>query len=333
MRSSFFRGRVRALTAVAASAASTLALAAPASVAYPGQNGRVAYNNGGDIWVTNPERTLQTKIKDGGMSSASPTFSKNGRVLAFAAEGSLARSQIFVVTLPKTGLLGKKLKAKQPTKNAIAKKLLAARNPALSPNGKTLAFVCERNSGNFDICTIGVDGKHLKYLTNCNCASPGRNSRPDWSSQGNRIVFGDATKIYTINSNGSNRKLILDPAQSGGMFGSYWYPSWSPDGTKLLFSGDGSDNSDILVANADGSGRQVVFRPYDDGQGDLVFPSYAIWAPDGTRYLEFIEGFHTANQLVTGPYANGVFGGPDQKLTSVGSAEFNPQPAWAPVAH
>jgi len=50
-----------------------------------------------------------------------------------------------------------------------------------------------------------------------------------------------------MNADGSNQTRLTDDA------GTDWYPSWSPDGTKIAFTSDRDGNDDIYVMYADGS--------------------------------------------------------------------------------
>ena len=54
------------------------------------------------------------------------------------------------------------------------------------------------------------------------------------------------------------------------------WPSWSPDGGRITFSSIRDFNSEIYVANADGSGQT---RLTDDPARDRA----PTWSPDGVR--------------------------------------------------
>src|SRR5262245_3496306 len=57
--------------------------------------------------------------------------------------------------------------------------------PAWSRDGRTIAFDCEVEIGNFDICTINVDGTSFRRLT----SHPGWDSGADYSPDRSSIVF------------------------------------------------------------------------------------------------------------------------------------------------
>src|SRR5439155_24095 len=62
--------------------------------------------------------------------------------------------------------------------------------PAWSPDGTRLAFTCEVDSGNSDICVINANGTGFTRLT----SDPGQDAGPAWKPDGSRIAF--ATTRY-----------------------------------------------------------------------------------------------------------------------------------------
>ena len=86
-------------------------------------------------------------------------------------------------------------------------------------------------------------------------------------------VLSNQAEIYVINPDGTGRLQLTDnDYEERG-------PSWSPDGTRILFSGrigGGSADFEICVMNADGTGVQQLT---DNTVPDLT----ASWSPDGTQ--------------------------------------------------
>jgi TolB protein len=74
--------------------------------------------------------------------------------------------------------------------------------------------------------------------------------------------------LYTMNADGSDRVRLTN---SEGLEQS---PSWSPDGSKIAFSGGA--NADIYVMNADGTEQTRL-------TSDLEYESLPSWSPDGTQ--------------------------------------------------
>jgi TolB protein len=111
----------------------------------------------------------------------------------------------------------------------------------LSPNGKTLAFVSTR-AGPANIWMLDLPSRKLKDLT----PDSSGDFRPAWSPDGEWITFSSdrdtkplknnfsvvhATEIYVMRRDGSNIRRIT--TSDGATVGS---PSWSPDGSRIVFS-------------------------------------------------------------------------------------------------
>jgi Tol biopolymer transport system component len=84
-------------------------------------------------------------------------------------------------------------------------------------------------------------------------------------------------EVYVVNADGSDLANLTGDAMAG------WYPSWSPDGTRLAFVRGPYPDAALAVMNADGSGQARLA----DTPGDEFRPA---WSPDGTR-IAFFDGY------------------------------------------
>ena len=95
-------------------------------------------------------------------------------------------------------------------------------NAKFSPDGKTIAFSAQYDSGTTNVYTIPTEGGEPKRLT----WEPGTSTVQDWTPDGKSILFrsprgvakGFGLKLYTVAANGGLVKTVPVPE---GQFGSY----------------------------------------------------------------------------------------------------------------
>lgn len=166
--------------------------------------------------------------------------------------------------------------------------------PGFSPDSKTIiCYHTDRSMKKAVITLMTLEGKKIFEFKNL----PAEYCRePSFSPDGNRIIFvghaGDEINLYTMNSDGSNCKVLIKSNRQRNLV----YPSYSPDDKSIIFN----QGDEIFIMDSDGSnvrllmkgrrgrfspdGKSVIFHTGDEG--------LCIITADGTdkRYIPNTEG-------------------------------------------
>jgi Tol biopolymer transport system component len=160
-------------------------------------------------------------------------------------------------------------------------------------------------------------------------------------------------KIYVMNADGTDTRRLTSRIEIDGE------PSWSPDGSKIAFTGWVGKYPQIFVMNADGSertqltfergwhgepawspdGRQLVYTGFNDSveiytmyadgsrrtrlTSTLANEDHPTWSPDG-RKIAFVSNRDGDNEI----YIMNIDGTDIQKLTDNQAEDY--YPAWSP---
>lgn len=182
---------------------------------------------------------------------------------------------------------------------------LRVRDPAVSPNGQTIAFI-RNEDGTTNIGLMNIDGTGVRYLTNNNDGTI--YYTPRWSPDGSKLLFsvfrGEDRDIGTLDvdspvfSRQAGRKTdsdtlaFADTTRFNPLIHSSADerdPAWLPDGSGIVFSSDrdGIFNLYELTLNT----GEVRRRTEVMGGAFMVTVS-----PDGARIA--YSGYHAANYSI-----------------------------------
>lgn len=160
-----------------------------------------------------------------------------------------------------------------------------------SPDGKTLAFVGQRN-GDFDIYTISADapaGVPVPQETQLTTAK-GLDDGPEYSPDGKYIYFNSERtghmQIWRMKPDGSDQEQVFSDDRNN------WFPHISPDGKWMVFLTYAPDvtghppNKDVMLRLMSLDDKKItVLAELFGGQGTINVPS---WSPDSMR-LAFVS--------------------------------------------
>lgn len=195
--------------------------------------------------------------------------------------------------------------------------------PALSPDGRTLAFASDRNNY-WDLYLLDLPTGQVRQLT----ATREYESAPSWSPDGQWLVYeayaGQNLDLFIINTEDLSQppiRLTEHPATD-------FHPAWAPNGRQIAFISTRSGQSDLWIASLDipgegrflqltntpnaiedfpvwnqqdgslifsrreiGSGLQTVQRwtPSDQQTESVTNGGRAAWSPEGGRLAVWLE--------------------------------------------
>ncbi len=174
-------------------------------------------------------------------------------------------------------------------------------SPQISPDGRRIAYLSERNFFFIDLYLADAETGHVQRRLVRSSLDPNFeslrfvNSTGSWSADGQRFAIA-------VKSGDQDNLVILDVTHDRvvGRFrlglNAILNPTWSPDGSKIVFTGSDGGISDLYEVDSDG---QNLRRLTDDKYADLM-PS---WSPDG-RTIAFTTDRGPTTDFTTMRFGN-----------------------------
>ena len=248
---------------LAAAVATALVLLAPAEGAFPGSNGLIAYtcNSNNDICTVNPDGSANQTLING---ARDPAWSPSGAKIAYqstldgdvyTANADGGNQQVFVndssepswsndsstiAFIDTNGRLA--VKSTSSTQELLATGVQL--DPAVSPNGNTIAFTQPDSNSDYQIYTIPIGGGTATQLT----TGAGDHVGPSWSPSGSFIIYQDDQGVGRVTAAGTSQTVLITDSTASD-------PAYSPGGDKIVYA---TTSGALYVANADGTAATQI---------------------------------------------------------------------------
>jgi serine/threonine protein kinase len=153
------------------------------------------------------------------------------------------------------------------------------RDPALSPDGKTLIYA--EHTKQFDLASISVEDGFVRMLT----TGGHEEHKPAWAAHQPKLTWvserSGLPEIWVRNSDGSERPVVTTKDfedVNGGLFEN---PSLSPEGDRLIYGMVDADGVTKLWISSLAGGAPV--RVTNSSRDGIEFTGD--WSPDGKQYV------------------------------------------------
>ena len=280
---------------------------------------------GGQIWIVPVSGGQATQITKDNAPASGPSFTADGRRMAYFAPDSAGRSQIWVQSIT-----GESTPNGLPIKVTNHNDVTPTRIRWVS-DGSALLY-----SADGRLWKVAANGgkpaevpftaalsikRSERVLPAARFPEPGQQQPARGftglalSPDGSRIGMLTLGKLWIVPVGGTPRAVASVPFEATSM-------AWSPDGVEVAWSAGTADEADLFATNlTTGVTRQITSWP-----GREIFPTYS---PDG-RHLSFVHAQKDGVLYTIDARAANVVHDPKApNLGSIGSNWTSP-PQWSP---
>lgn len=278
----------------------------------PMRNGLLAYVSGQsrnlDIWTANPDGTRADNITAESLTNEwAPAWSPDGSRIAFVSDRG-GTEEIYVMSPEGAGVkrLTNRPGSGDPAWSPDGMKIAyisnddifvmnsdgmgeirltstreVERHPTWAPDGSLIAFArltVDESLGpgpalppSGQIYVMHPDGTEVIRLTEG--PSVGADDWPDWSPDGNAIVFQRGPNLYVIDAEGGGLRRITDD-ENGATPSAR--PTWSPDGRKIVFERQPKGEAFMAIHTMDADGSELVRTDLTGAGSGVIGPD---WQP------------------------------------------------------
>jgi Tol biopolymer transport system component len=186
-----------------------------------------------DIYIVHPDGSGLTNLTNNPGHDINPFWSPDGKRIAFQSDRT-GLMQVFVIDANGSNVV-------QLTNNEVNHELMSEHSP-WSPDGKMLLFTewGAPDAKKWKLFAIGGDGKEKTLLAEV----PPLYTSPSWSPDGKHVAFISDSRLYVVDTNGSNLTEITKSLPPGEAMDSYNPPNyyWAPDGQSIIFIASNVDS-------------------------------------------------------------------------------------------
>ena len=200
--------------------------------------------NAPDLFVINADGTGLQQLTFDALFDCAPNWSKDGKHLIFAQGLKNGRG---VITLMRADGTGQKVQ--------ITKDLWTKFAPVYTPDNTRIVFYNTKGGLIGAVWIMNADGTGQQRLTTAAFEGIPSDVSPDGQhiALSNHINTSRPSNSYVMDLNGTNLTQLTHSGTAHTIPGSY-----SPDGTRVVFTSDHSGTPEIYTMNPDGSGVQQI---------------------------------------------------------------------------